>query len=394
MPDDRAKLERLESQLAHTERIASLGRLYAGVAHELNNPLAAILANVEVAEEGIRRSLATGDRVPEGVLDALVDSRELALRIRTIIRDLGIFARVDDGKIVPVDLHTVAEAAIQIAWNELRHRTTLCRDYGPTPLVDASEPRCVQVVLNLLINAIHAIPEGARDNEIRVRIGTHDDGRALLEVTDTGRGIPKNEIAHIFDPFFTTKGGERPGLGLSLCHVFVREWGGAIEVESTEARGSTFRVLLPASPVPEVEAVAEAPPPDPAQAAAPRRARVLVIDDDHDVLRAVQRGLSLHHDVIAMDDATRSLRMLREGERFDVILCDLMMPRMSGVEFYEAVQTFAPELAKSIVIVTGGAFTPRTVEFLTRVRFVEKPLTLGALRAIIAAALGPTPRAG
>lgn len=365
------------------DRGVALGRVCSGLAHQLNNPLAGVLTNIEFALEAVREA---GERDPD-VVAALADARDGALRLRDIVRDLGIFGRADDGRIGPVELPAVAEAAIQIAWNELRHRTVLRRDYGPTPAVEANEPRLVQVALNLLLNAIAAIPETAPETEARevcVRIAAHPDG-ALLEVADTGVGIAAADLDHIFDPFFTTRAGQgRLGLGLSICRYFVESWGGAIEVASEPGRGSVFRVVLPASarPVAAVAAVAAAP-----VVAPTRRARVLVIDDEHDVLRAVQRALAFDHDVVALDDAARSLALLAAGERFDIILCDLMMPRMSGVEFYDEVAALSPALARSVVIVTGGAFTPRTVEFLTRVRHVEKPLTIGALRQLIASAL-------
>lgn len=368
---------------------AALGRLCAGIAHQINNPLAGVLTNLEVALEAIHaaseRAVSGAPDAPPGVLaEALADARDGALRIRSILRDLAVFARTDDGDVAPVELSAVAEAAIRIAWSDLRQRTTLRRDYGPAPRVDVDEARLVQVALNLLTNALHAIPEGAGDHEIRIAIRARD-GEAILEVADTGVGIAPDALAHIFDPFFTTRAeAGRIGLGLAISHHLVRSWHGRIEVESTEGRGSVFRVVLPSSRA--REAISAGPAIEPPVAAV-RRARVLVIDDDHDVLRAVQRGLSFDHDVVALDDAARSLRMLQDGERFDLILCDLMMPRMNGIELHDALVASVPDALRSLVIVTGGAFTPRTVEFLTRVRHVEKPLTLGALRQLISAAL-------
>jgi signal transduction histidine kinase/CheY-like chemotaxis protein len=378
---------RLEGQLAHSERVASLGRLCAGVAHEINNPLTSIVANIDVADEAVRAALASGDRPGPIVLEALADATAAATRVADIVSDLRAFARKDDGKATPLDVPTVVETAIQLASNQLRHRATLRREYGPVPFVDANEARFVQVVLNLLINAIQAIPEDGSDaHEICVRIGT-TDGWALLEVIDSGVGIAEDAITRIFDPFYTTKGvGEGTGLGLSICHVFVESWGGRIEASSVIGQGSVFRVLLPPTatvPPPKESAKATGPIPQ----LPPRRGRVLLIDDDQDVLRAAQRGLAFQHDVVAMDDAEAALRMLIGGERFDVILCDVMMPRMNGQDFYEALAAKAPDVAPRVVFVTGGAFTPKTHDFLAHVRHMEKPLSLAKLRKLVTDAI-------
>ena len=227
------------------DRMASVGTLAAGVAHEINNPLAFILANVEFALAELR---GRGGRATE-VLRALGEARDGGLRVREIVRDLKAFSRAGRGGQRAVDLRRVLQSALGLAQNEIRHRARLEVDVGDIPPVMGSEHRLGQVFLNLLINAAQAIPEGrAAENVVRAITATAPDGRALVEISDTGTGIPPDVLPRIFDPFFTTKPvGVGTGLGLSICHGIVSGLGGEIHVESTLGRGTTFRVLLAAA---------------------------------------------------------------------------------------------------------------------------------------------------
>ena len=168
--------------------------------------------------------------------------------MRNIVRDLRVFARGDEEQSGPVALRRVLDSSINIAWNEIRHRARLVKDYGDTPMVEGNESRLGQVFLNLLLNAAHAIPEGETErNEIRVSTRTDGRGYAVVEIRDTGAGIPAEIRDRIFDPFFTTKpAGEGTGLGLWICSGILSALGGEISVDSDIGRrAASFRVTLP-----------------------------------------------------------------------------------------------------------------------------------------------------
>jgi len=241
----------------------------------------------------------------------------------------------------------------------------------------------VQVFLNLLLNSAQAIEDGrAEKNEIRLR--THLDGdRLAIEVQDTGAGIPPEEVGRVFDPFYTTKPvGAGTGLGLSICRTIVTGLGGAIEVESAPGAGSTFRVLLPVHR--EVSVGRELPR---RAIEAVRRARILLVDDEPFFVSAMCRVLQEEHEVIGTTSARDALSRLSEDtERaFDLILCDLMMSEMSGIELHGELVRRSPELARRVVFMTGGAFTPRARAFLQAVpnRCIEKPLDLETIDDLI-----------
>ncbi|HEX9052742.1 MAG TPA: PAS domain S-box protein, partial [Anaeromyxobacter sp.] len=263
--EDVSEQKRLQAQLLLADRMASIGTLAAGVAHEINNPLAFILSNLDFATGELRRAGAD----PE-VLRALEDARDGGARVREIVRDLKTFSRPVDEVREALDVRAILQTAVGLASNEIRHRAQLVVEPGDVPRVAASGYRLAQVLVNLLINAAQAIPEGrAAENVVRVSTSTAPDGRAVVEVSDTGVGIAPEILPRIFDPFFTTKAaGVGTGLGLSICHGIVTQLGGEISVESTPGRGSTFRVALPPT------AAAGAPARPPAASAPPRRRRV------------------------------------------------------------------------------------------------------------------------
>jgi CheY-like chemotaxis protein len=292
-----------------------------------------------------------------------------------------------------VELTQVLDSATRMAWNEVRHRAHLVREYGELPRVQGSEARLGQVFLNLVVNAAQAIPEGhADEHEIRISARTLASEQVVVEVRDTGSGIPASIMGRIFDPFFTTKPpGIGSGLGLSICHRIVAGMGGQIEVESQPARGTVFRVTLPAA---ESDAnVSASAKPGSSLSGAPRtplavgetRGRVLVIDDDPAMAKVIQLLLGDYHDVEVFTSARRALARLHDGERYDAIVCDVMMPEMSGVDFHAELAEHEPDLASGIIFLTGGAFTLRAREFLDRIPnpCLEKPFDFENLRALV-----------
>jgi len=391
---------RLEQQVHFASRMATVGTLGAGVAHEINNPLACVLGNVDLAAEEIR-AIAEGTAEPRTmpeamellaehrqrarcVIESLADMRAGAERIRSIVRDLMTFARSDDGeRSQPVSIHRLIESSIHLAWNEIRHRARLVKEYKDSPIVQGNESRLGQVFLNLLVNAAQAITEGdAEHNEIRISMYSDPLGQAILEVRDTGCGISPSELKRIFDPFFTTKPvGMGTGLGLSVSHSIVSAMGGELQVESRIGSGSLFQVVLPTLKA----AGSEAKPEKAKRQGTQRRGRVLAIDDDDAILTMLRRGLGLAHEVTALESARRALELLSSGDSFDVILCDLMMPDMTGIDFYEQLAELHPEQADRVVFLTGGALTPLGLAFLERVSNARmlKPFDVSSIQALI-----------
>jgi CheY-like chemotaxis protein len=279
-------------------------------------------------------------------------------------------------------LHQLLDSSANMASNEIRHRAQLVKNYGPVPPVHANEARLGQVFVNLLVNAAQAIPEGrAAHNEVRITTFTADDGAAVVEVRDTGTGIPENAIEHIFDPFFTTKAaGIGTGLGLAICRTTVESLGGTIHVENLPKRGVAFRICL-------APYVGGSVVPTSNRSAVPlgRRGRILVVDDEALIANGLARVLGSEHDVTCLTSSREALARVEAGERFDVLLCDLMMPELSGMDLHDAVRALDSEQASRFVFLTGGAFTDRARAFLDRSTnpCVEKPYDAMSLRAMI-----------
>jgi PAS domain S-box-containing protein len=384
----------IQTRLAEAERLTALGVLSAGVAHEINNPLAYVLLNLEYLRRELPKLVANPERV-EDLMVRVRDACHGAERVATIVRDLRTFARGDDSVRGPIDLRDAVEAAINIAGNTLTHRAAIVRDYADTPLVEGNPNRLEQVFLNLLLNAAQAMPNGdpARD-EIRVRL-RGEAGFAIAEVEDTGEGVPEAILDRIFEPFFTTKPvGVGTGLGLPICRSIVATHHGTIEVESKPLHGTTFRIRLPASPATrplQREASSRAPMSD-----APR-GRVLIIDDEVGVGNTLRLVLQGEHDIQLATGAEEALQLIAATD-FDAIICDLMMPIMTGMDLHETVRRTYPGLEQRMVFMTGGTLVPQSADFLATLKYplLEKPFDIGQLRgilrAMVAASLTRAPR--
>jgi PAS domain S-box-containing protein len=369
----------LEERVLLSDRMASLGTLAAGVAHEINNPLTYVKGNIE----HVRSEIEHLPGVTEDVLAALDDAIMGADRMRRIVRDLTIFTRGTVESDTEVDLNRVVASSITIAENSFRHHAALSLQLGSTPVVRASEARLGQVVVNLVVNAAHAVQAAESAGSIRVTTRTDERGNAVIEVADDGIGIAPDDLARIFDPFFTTKPvGEGTGLGLSISHSIVRSLGGDIHVESTKGAGTTFRVTLPAS---DGSHVAPAPSVKNRTMPTATKPRVLVIDDERPVLSAMRRLLARDCDVEIIDSGRGALERVAR-ERFDVVLCDVMMPDVSGIAVYEALHESDPALARRLVFMTGGAFASeaRALVDRTSLPLLAKPIDADELRRIIA----------
>ncbi len=389
LEERRLRVERkeMQEQLLLSDRLVSVGTLAAGVAHEINNPLAYVVGNIDFALDRLS-TLAAASRQSDSdlseVIHALQEAREGSERIRITTRDLKVFCRTHESTKAAVNVRRVMDSAINMAWNEIRHCARLTRNFDVVPSVIANENRLGQVFLNLLVNAAHAVREGnVADNEISVVISSRRD-IVTVEVKDTGVGIAPEALSRLFEPFFTTKSKDTgTGLGLSICQSIIRDLGGTIVVESELGVGTAFRVALPATVAPE-----SVRPPR-AERASAGRGRILVVDDEQEVCHVIRRLLTPEHEVRTSVDPVEVLGWLAEGADFDVIFCDLMMPRVSGMEFFGRLSALRPALAERVVFLTGGAFNTRARDFLSEVsnRVVEKPFDVAVLYAIIAQAV-------
>jgi PAS domain S-box-containing protein len=374
----------LEAQLIQADRLAAIGTMAAGVAHEVNNPLAYVMLNLD----WITRKMAEGPHDAQSIAalaEVLREAHKGTQRVAGIVRELRTFARAADGESRHrVDLAQVVESAIKIAGHEVRHRAKVTTSFSPVSPVLANESRLEQVVLNLLLNACHAMPEErAAVNEVRISVRAEPGDRAVLEVSDNGTGIPPEVLPRIFDPFFSTKPrGVGMGLGLSICHGIVSSLGGTITVQSL-GEGATFRVALPTTDE-DPDDIEPAPTSEPPSLRDATRPRVLVVDDEVPIVNTMRELLGASFEVTATTNVRDAMAAVRAAA-FDVVLCDLMMPDKSGIDFYDEVKRERPELLKRVVFMTGGAFTARAAEFLASIdnRRIEKPFSLSMMERLV-----------
>lgn len=362
MSRDTTDLRIAEEQLSRAEKLSALGALAAGVAHEINNPLAYVILNLEM----LRDSRQVLD---PAAIDALREAIDGAKRIHRIAGELRGFSGSDaPGPPEPVDLASAIRNAVNIAQNELRHRGRLELDLAGELTALAREGQVVQVLVNVLVNAAQALPDdqSADPPRIGIRLSAGEDNRgapvALIEVRDDGVGIDPEALPHVFDPFFSTRRrGDGAGLGLAISKRIVESYGGRIALSSELGHGTTVTIAFPRMHAPTVRA---ASPPRRTARLNPRR--VLIIDDEVPIARALSRLLT-GHDVVVANDSVTALDAL-DGAAFDVVLCDLMMPSVPGPELYRRACARDPGLADRFVFMTGGAFTESASAFLATVK--------------------------
>jgi PAS domain S-box-containing protein len=361
-----------------SDRMVSLGQLAAGIAHEINNPLAYAMGNLSFAIEHLQ-GLPDGTPELATVLAALRDALEGAERVRRTVRDLKMFARPESDRHGAVDVERALRAAISMANMEIRHHARLALDFDVVPPAHCNESHLAHVFLNLLLNATHALGEGdAQRNEIRVTVRHLPTDRVMIEIKCTGHQAATP--VETLDPFPMSRLRESAGLGLALCHRLLRESGGELSIESPSDKAPLFKVLL----LPERE-TADSIAPSPAGKWGRQRARVLVVDDEPRIGSAIARILDPAHEVTAVYTARDAIVRLERGEQYDVILCDILMPQMSGYDLYRSLEQMAPDLIRRIIFMTGGPFSTRGAGFLDSVNNarLEKPFSPEALRTVI-----------
>jgi PAS domain S-box-containing protein len=377
---DVTERNRIRAELMEADRLAAMGRMAAGVGHEINNPLAYVLLNLQMLEQQIERWGPT-DRLADA-RDALRNALVGVDRVRTIARDLKSFSRLDPDTRRPVDVRHVVESAINMALHEIRLHGRLVTRFDEVPPVLANEARLGQVVLNLLVNAAQALSDRPSDhNEVRVSVGPVDGDRVVIEVADTGPGIAPEILGRIFEPYFTTKPIDvGTGLGLSIGRSIVTGLGGTLTATNLPVGGASFRIVLPGI----TSDVGRSAMPAPVSGRG-RRLRVLIVEDEPALALAIQRALSERHEAMVAPGGREALDLLKRDEAFDVVLCDLMMPGMSGMELFESVRTRDSNLVGHFIFMTGGAPPPHIRDFVasTGRAWLEKPFDMVALLAFL-----------
>jgi signal transduction histidine kinase len=400
----RAERRKIQEQLVISDRMASVGTLAAGVAHEINNPLSVVAANLQIIRQdletaAVRDPGSPGDRdgwarlenVVRSLREVMDDAQEATERVRVIVHDLRVLSHPDGERRAAVDVHAVLDSSIRMARNELRNRARVIRNFGNVPKVDANESRLGQVFLNLVVNAAHAMPEGQTERNTLTISTSYSEGVVAIDIADTGSGIPSDVLPRIFDVFFTTKPvGVGTGLGLAICHRILTAMNGRIEVKTRVGEGTTFRVTLRRA---STGLTAEIPVPPTGAPLAGEVATVLVVEDERALGRALPRLLAPHL-VTVTPRARDALARIASGQSFNAILCDLMMPEMTGMDFYAALRDKHPELSDRVIFMSGGGLTAAAREFLATVpnRRIEKPIDASSLRLLIEGSLGSPTR--
>jgi PAS domain S-box-containing protein len=373
----------MEAQLLAADRMATVGTLVAGVAHEINNPLAAITGYLDLAMQEL--GSWDGPEAQGRVNSIVTQMGEPLERVIRIVQDLRGLAHggTEGSAMEDVDVHEVLDSAIRVAELNYRHRGAVVTEYRDIPRARGNTTRLGQVFLNLIINAFQAIQVGKQgQSEVRVTTSFDEDQKkVIVEIHDSGCGMSEDTMRKLFRPFFTTKPlGEGTGLGLSISQRIVTALGGQIRVTSAPGKGSTFAVLLNPS-VPSMS-----PAPSSKQiAASSRRLRVMVLDDEPILTKLVSHMLGDLHDVEAFNNASAALSRVRTGTTFDAILCDVSMPGVSGLQFLEELHLSNPDLVRHLAFMTGGyiASVPGQSSLLDSVRHLQKPFTMQEILRIV-----------
>jgi CheY-like chemotaxis protein len=372
-----------EARARELERLTSLSVLASGLAHEINNPLSVALGYIAVARRASGQ-LARIASSHEGEVatqlrrldDALQQIEESNKRVAAVVKEVGSFARVTGSE--AVDVAEALDGSVRLLANQIRLKARLERSYEPVPRVFASPAGLAQLFLDVLIRAVHAIPEGSpNDNVIRLSVSARGEHDVLITISDTGRLLKPQGArpSALHDPHL------RGTLEPSIAHRLVQELGGTVELASADGAGTTVLISLPGMPV-----APELPPLSPARPSqAPVRPRVLVIDDEPRICSLLELMLQDRYQVEVFANPVTALARLQGGAPVDVILCDLMMPELTGMDLYERLRHSHPALASRMVFMTGGTFSDRSREFVAkRGTYLQKPFSEEAVQAAIA----------
>jgi signal transduction histidine kinase/ActR/RegA family two-component response regulator len=369
----------IQSKLMQTEKMAVLGQLVSGIAHELNNPLTAIM--------GFGQLLLGHGLEPRQLEDAQKIHQE-AERARHIVKNLLYFARETQPERTRVDLNEVIERTLALRGYELKLKnlTVDCDLDSSLPPTMADPYQLQQVVLNLLANAEQALLETRGQGNIRIRSRRLAAKRMALEVSDDGPGIPQGSASRIFDPFFTTKApGAGTGLGLSIVYGIVQQHGGEVYVENQAEGGARFVVELPILAVPEDRVAVPEPAGGERIPAGAAVGRILVVEDEPTVAQLIMDVLREEgHQVDAVTDSQEGLNLISRTP-YDLVICDLRMPQLDGQAFYNTLVSSGSPMANRIIFITGDTLAPRTLEFLEphNLPYLAKPFLVEELKLAV-----------
>lgn len=376
-----------EEKVRISDRMASIGQLSAGIAHEINNPLTYVSLNLELATQQINYYLKQKPCPElETILAIVQETNKATNKIKTIARDLKSYSHSSQaGTIESVDMVDVMDSAARMAAFGFKSQAMITKDYQQVPFAAANEGRLGQVFLNLIVNAAQAMPErDISQNKIHLVLKTNSGGKIIAEVQDTGMGMNEEIRQRLFTPFFTTKPiGQGTGLGLSLCQNIINSFDGKIEVESTLNVGTTFRITLNPSEVQKrPDAIAKETAIEATELHSSKRGHIFLVDDDIDLTETIDILLNEDHDVIIANSGKKALEILETKSDFDVILMDMSLGDTTGMSIYENVQKSKPELLPKFIFMTGGATNTKTQEFIKKIpnMVIEKPFEIDSLR--------------
>jgi len=357
----------LQNQLILADKLAAIGSIAAGVAHEINNPLAVVTGGLDWIAERVQ-SIETQPADPGRVAlhEVLAEMKDGVARIAAIVSGMKNASQKDDPSAAQqVPLRGAIEGAARVLANEVRHTAKLAIEVPEDLWVACSETRLMQVFIHLIANAVHAVEAADNGrNDIRIEVTHRARDQVSVAVRDTGVGMTPETLSRLFTPFFTTRAaGKGTGLGLSVTRTILESCGGHIHFESRAGEGTAAHVRLPIVP-PPAPVIAPRPAPEPSG----KRGLILIIDDEPFVANALSRLLrSRGFQTEVATDGRVGLKRALDGE-FQAILCDLMMPEFSGVDLYHQLAAAAPDLVRRLVFLSGGAFTPRAEEFVQEAR--------------------------
>ncbi len=371
-------LAETQEALLAAERHAALGQLAGGVGHEINNPLAYVSGNLSFLREH-----RGGHKWDEDELEAIDEALDGVQRISRIVSGLTVFSGNENEAKDVADVQSAIHSAIRIAKSKYSSDVKFCIENISCTNVELDESKLTQVLVNLLVNAAQA--SRSASNAIVTTRCTTDEGHQIIEVIDNGAGIEAKDLHRVFDPLYTTKEvGQGTGLGLFICRGIVEDAGGSTVVHSNTSDGTIVRVRLPATQEPSTTLTTRLPEPSQHTEELVEGLRIYVIDDETMITRALQRMLK-NAEVIVENDSRTALQHLRQEPKYDVIICDLMMPQVTGMKLYDSLQESNSRLCERFLFMTGGGVTNEAEEFLERpsIQHLLKPLRPGLLRAAI-----------